>query len=286
MGHATSLSFSGAVMTRIRLVTLLLSILLISGCKTWPIFGQGGMAEHHRQTLSINASDWKNDTGELPITVEYDLLMRHLDVLVLEGAELCFPATVQQSRLRQDRILRAISGGLTADAVNDMVVQRMLLNRLERQMDYVLSQSICVLPSTAQQTTPGSLGRQIDELLNADNQFAVDSAEINPKYMGRLAEAAALLKEAPGYHLQITGHTDAQGDKSHNQSLSLARAEQVSRYLKIFGLDGDRITVSAVGSDDPLFNGVKPEINLTNRRVSFDLIEKSITRDTIGVLAQ
>lgn len=274
---------------------LLIGLLSLSGCANWPPGGHGGMAEHHHETLYQVMPDQPLGP-EHGLRFDLDLARRHLDILVLEGAELCFPATVVQAKQRQDRIFRELTGGLDFDAANDLIVQRKLLARLERQLDYVKEQDVCILPiSTGQKRdgrrNPGDMGKRIYELLNSDNQFAVDSSEINPKYVVRLAEAAQLLRNQPGYHLRITGHADAVGEHEHNRTLSMKRAKKVGRYLQILGFPANRLQFDAVGSDHPLFvsdgfnegisddissdvnNKNKPHVRLVNRRVSIELIE-------------
>ena len=251
-------------MIRSRWLALILSVFL-GACTAWPPQGSGGMAERQSGGAPLGP--------ENGLQFELELLSRHLDVLILEGAELCFPATVVQARQREIRMQRAIAGGLSIDAANDIIIQRELLARLERQLDYVRAADVCRLPTGPEQETPGALGEQIHTLLNSDNQFALDSAEINPKYVGRLAEAAQLLKQAPAYQLKITGHTDATGEAAHNEALSRARAEQVARYLQIFGLPAHRLQIAVVGSSEPLFQGLEPHVRLTNRRVSVELLQ-------------
>ncbi len=236
------------------------------------------MAEHHPETINPVLSNQPLGP-EHGLHFELDLARRHLDILVLEGAELCFPATVVQAKQRQDRITRELHGSLKYDAANDLIIQRKLLARLERQLDYVRQEAVCILPiSHGQhvQKKPGDIGKRIYDLLNGDNQFAFDSSELNPKYIGRLAEAAQLLHNQPDYHLRITGHADAMGEKTHNRTLSLERAKKVGRYLQILGFPAEHIQVDAVGSDQPLFNdsdNKKAHIRLVNRRVSIELIE-------------
>ena len=263
-------------MIRLARQLLPLAPLLLAGCSSWPEMGAGGFAEHHLQTL-VGPSAAAGTLPEDGLRFELELLSRHLDVLVLEGAELCFPATVVQAQERQNRIAREIAGGLPFDAANDIVVQRNLLARLERQLDYVVGHAVCVLPVDTQQQTPGEFGSRIDALLNSDNQFAFGSAELNPKYVGHLAEAAQLLRERGDYTLRITGHADAVGGAADNAKLSRARAEQVARYLTIFGLPAERLAIDAVGADDPLFAGMQPEVRLTNRRVTIELVESATT---------
>ncbi len=232
------------------------------------------MAEHQMEPLSPVLPDQPLGP-EHGLRFEFELVKLQLDTLVLEGAELCFPATVVQARQRQNRIIRELQGGLDYDAANDLIIQRRLLNRLERQLDYVQQQASCRIPVNSEEERPGDIGSRIHDLLNSDNQFAFDSAELNPKYIGRLAEAAQLLRNKPDYHLRITGHADAVGTKDYNQTLALARAKQVGRYLQILGLPSDRIEVDAVGADSPLFEGMAPHYRLVNRRVSIELVETS-----------
>jgi outer membrane protein OmpA-like peptidoglycan-associated protein len=158
-----------------------------------------------------------------------------------------------------------------------------MLSRLERQLDYVKQQDVCVLPITKGMKTPADIGQKIDVLLNSDNQFALDSSELNPKYIGRLAEAAQLLINNPEYKIRITGHADALGERSHNLALSLERAHQVGRYLQILGLPIARIQFDGVSSDRPLFHDDtnQPHVRLVNRRVNIELIEMQIPKQKV-----
>jgi len=253
-------------------------VFMLSGCTVWPPQGQGGMAEHHLETMHTAEQDLLPDQQH-DLHFELELAQRHLDVLVLEGAELCFPATVVEAKQREIRIIRELHGNLSFDAINDLTVQRKLLARLERRLDYVKQQGVCILPATAGRKKPEGISKRIYDLLNSDNQFAFDSAELNPKYASRLATAAQLLIQQPAYQLRITGHADTLGEKQHNQKLSLSRARNVGRYLQVLGLSPERFQVNAVGSDKPLFVGNEPQVRLVNRRVSIELIETArVTR--------
>ncbi|WP_394208976.1 OmpA family protein [Enterovibrio calviensis] len=254
---------------------------LSSGCSMFPDHGQGGMAEHHYSALSPVLADQPLGP-EHGLRFEWELSARHLDVLVLEGAELCFPATVLQARRMQDRIVRELHGDLEFDAANDLIIQRAALERLEKQLDAVKHSGACSPPGDISYASSAALATEIDALLNIDNQFAFNSPAVNPKYMGHLAEAAHLLRELPQYSLHITGHTDSVGNEAANQALSLARANQVKRYLQIFGIAPSRLTVAAVGANDPLFKGHAPQERLVNRRVSIELVERSKANNSLG----
>lgn len=163
--------------------------------------------------------------------------------------------------------------GITFDAANDIIIQRRLLNRLERQLHYVNQHKACALPKTPQLNAPGEIGKKISTLLNVDNQFAVGSSSLNPKFVVRLGKAVELLTKAVGYRLLITGHADNTGNDKSNLKLSQQRATQVSRYIQIMGIAKDRIDVAALGSNEPLIAGNRSETRLVNRRVTIELIE-------------
>jgi len=182
---------------------LLTGVICLSGCVSWPPAGHGGMAEHRQETLY--AGQVVQVLGlEHGLLFDLELTRRHLDVLVLEGAELCFPATVVLAKQREDRIARELQGELEHDASNDLIVQRKLLARLERRLDYVKQEGICVLSlatdlqiSKTKPQQPEDTSSRIYDLLNSDNQFAFDSADINPKYAIRLVTATQLLNKHP-----------------------------------------------------------------------------------------
>lgn len=213
---------------------------------------------------------------------DLDLARQHLNILILEGAELCFPATVIQARQRQNDITRELYGNLDFDAANNLIVQRKLLARLERQLDYVKQQNVCILPITEGQEKPGDIGKRIYNLLNGDNQFPTDSSELDPKYVGQLAEAAQLLRNQPSYHLRIIGHPDTLGKPEYNRKLSLQRAKKIERYLQVMGLPAEHIQVDVVGSDHPsLVDDKQTHTQWVTRRISIELIEASTLAQTI-----
>lgn len=255
-----------------RLLLLTVFVLLLSACGIITPHGHGGFAEHMPQTSYDVEADQPLTPGH-GLRFDFTLLRQHLDILVLEGAELCFPATVYQAKTREKRIAREIAGALEYDAANDIIIQRRLLSRLNRQLDYVKNHDVCTLPQTLPLLVPSDIGKKIQTLLNGDNQFAIDSFALNPKYIARLSEAAILLRDSQQYRLLITGHTDNQGDFAHNQQLSNNRARQVSRYLQIMGIRSDRIDLAAVGQTDPLLAGSHENVRLVNRRVTIELLE-------------
>ncbi|RPB36285.1 OmpA family protein [Vibrio diabolicus] len=258
------------------------------GCSSfdYPDHGKGGLAENY-QDISIENYQFSPVMPDEPLGPEHglrfdwQLTKLHLDALIQEGARWCFPAAVVQALEKQNRIARELEGGLLLDAANDLVIQRRRLNQLEQQLDYVLSQTTCTPPDDIEALRSDlNVVAEIYALLNIDNQFAVDSAEINPKYMGHLAEAAYILRDHPNLTLVVTGHADVTGSADYNQKLAQARAEQVKRYLTVFGITSERVTTKSVGDSLPLYEGETPAVRLTNRRVSIEVISPNSDSDT------
>ncbi|HHX8656242.1 TPA: OmpA family protein [Vibrio diabolicus] len=258
------------------------------GCSSfdYPDHGKGGLAENYKD-ISIENYQFSPVMPDEPLGPEHglrfdwQLTKLHLDALIQEGARWCFPAAVVQALEKQNRIARELEGGLLLDAANDLVIQRRRLNQLEQQLDYVLSQTTCTPPDDIEALRSDlNVVAEIYALLNIDNQFAVDSAEINPKYMGHLAEAAYILRDHPNLTLVVTGHADVTGSPDYNQKLAQARAEQVKRYLTVFGITSERVTTKSVGDSLPLYEGETPAVRLTNRRVSIEVISPNSDSDT------
>ncbi|MCX2789479.1 OmpA family protein [Vibrio sp. Sgm 5] len=255
----------------------------VVGCSafSYPDHGQGGMVESY-QDISIENYQFSPVMPDEPLGPEHglrfdwQLTKLHLDALIDEGARWCFPAAVVQALEKQNRIARELEGGLLLDAANDIVIQRRRLSQLEQQLDYVLSQTTCSPPQDIEALRSDlNIVADVYDLLNIDNQFAVDSAEINPKYMGHLAEAAYILREHPSLSLVVTGHADVTGEPEYNQKLAQERAEQVKRYLNVFGITSDRVQTKSVGEQLPLYEGQTPAVRLTNRRVSIEVLNSN-----------
>jgi len=257
----------------LRLLTAL-AIIFLSGCSSYPENGKGGLAENYTGAHFSPVMPNEPLGPEHGLRFDWQLSKLHLEMLIQEGAQWCFPAAVIQNQTRENRIARELEGGLLLDAANDLIIQRKRLGELEQQLGYVSSQVTCVPPTNEKYVIQQQLDiiNSLVNLLNVDNQFAHDSSEINPKYMGNLAQSANILKQHPQLTLSITGHADATGTVEYNEKLAMARAQQVERYLTIFGLNPIRIHTQSVGSSVPLFEGSSDAIRLTNRRVSIDIL--------------
>lgn len=270
-----------SINTRLTSALLCMSLAALSGCSSSTPKGHGGFAEHQYSDMPDHPVGLEN-----ALHFESQMSRRHLESLMLAGAKICFPAAVRLSQIREARIARELQGGLNADAANDLIIQRDQLERLQRRLNYVQHAGSCLPFNTQpivmneqknQQLLSADKTQQIMQLLNNNNQFVTDSAELNPRYIGQLAEVSILLRPYTNYYLKLTGHTDTSGENNYNLKLSMQRAAQVERYLQIFGLDPNNIEIDGSGSEKPLFLGNETQTRLVNRRVSIELMNSNPT---------
>ncbi|RYZ19940.1 MAG: OmpA family protein [Chitinophagaceae bacterium] len=100
--------------------------------------------------------------------------------------------------------------------------------------------------------------------------FDVDSDKIRPESAGVLGGIAKLLQENPDLRLKIIGHTDADGNAVHNQTLSKLRAAAVVRALNAeYGIAAARLQADGKGAAQPVADNTSREGKAKNRRVEF-----------------
>lgn len=102
--------------------------------------------------------------------------------------------------------------------------------------------------------------------------FETGSAELQASSFPELRALEALLKANPEIKVEIGGHTDNQGEKQFNQTLSLSRAEVVKAFLVDQGVDGDRLSTRGYGDSQPIANNESPEGRAKNRRTQITVI--------------
>ncbi|WGV25249.1 OmpA family protein [Halotia branconii] len=90
----------------------------------------------------------------------------------------------------------------------------------------------------------------------------------------KLLDTAKYLRK--NVQIKIIGHADASGTKQINMLLSLARANKILSYLKSQGINTSQFKIVGVGSNLPLQTELTPEIQTSNRRVSFQVILTNI----------
>lgn len=123
--------------------------------------------------------------------------------------------------------------------------------------------------SRAESETPSCRTELSGAVVSEKIHFAVASASFHSGSEPFLDRLAGLLKQCPEATLEIGGHTDSQGDREENRSLSLRRARVVVDYLVKAGVERGRLDGVGHGADRPLATGDSPTSRAENRRVEF-----------------
>jgi outer membrane protein OmpA-like peptidoglycan-associated protein len=99
--------------------------------------------------------------------------------------------------------------------------------------------------------------------------FEYDSHELREQAQNQLKKLGTLIQRNPRATFSIEGHTDSFGSQEYNEQLSLARAEEVKRWLVVnFNVAPDRIKTKGFGAAKLIVPADKSrEEQAPNRRV-------------------
>jgi outer membrane protein OmpA-like peptidoglycan-associated protein len=102
--------------------------------------------------------------------------------------------------------------------------------------------------------------------------FDTDSYDLKPESKVELDKLVQFLNDNVSLKIELGGHTDNQGDKKHNQVLSLRRATAVRDYLVAQGISADRLTVSGYADLKPVDSNDTEKGRALNRRMEFKVL--------------
>ena len=115
---------------------------------------------------------------------------------------------------------------------------------------------------------------QIYLIMPGNITFDSKEAAIKPGFQPVLNSVAKVIKEYNKTMVQVNGYTDSTGSAATNNSLSLMRANAISNYLRLQGVDGNRIVANGYGSSNPIASNATAAGREQNRRVEIVLINK------------
>lgn len=115
---------------------------------------------------------------------------------------------------------------------------------------------------------------QIYLIMPGNITFDTNDATIKPAFQPVLNSVAKVIKEYSKTMVQVNGYTDSTGSAATNNSLSLMRANSISNYLRLQGVDGNRIVSNGYGSSNPIASNATAAGREQNRRVEIVLINK------------
>jgi len=103
-------------------------------------------------------------------------------------------------------------------------------------------------------------------------EFENGKADILESMHADLDKLANFLIDHPRLKLNISGHTDSQGNETSNLKLSQARADAIKAYLIYqFKIEAARIEAHGYGSSKPIVEEATDEHRSLNRRVEFEI---------------
>ena len=103
--------------------------------------------------------------------------------------------------------------------------------------------------------------------------FDVDKATLRKESELELEKVYEILYKNRAIKIEISGHTDSDGDEEHNMKLSEARAHAVQDYLIAKGVSADRMQYKGYGESKPVADNLTPENKQLNRRTEIKILE-------------
>ncbi len=104
--------------------------------------------------------------------------------------------------------------------------------------------------------------------------FDTNEAVIKQGFQPVLNSIAKVINEYDKTMVQVYGYTDNTGSAATNNTLSLRRANAVSNYLRLRGVNGNRIITDGLGSANPIASNATAAGREQNRRVEIALINQ------------
>jgi OOP family OmpA-OmpF porin len=111
-------------------------------------------------------------------------------------------------------------------------------------------------------------------------EFETASSKIKPSSDALLEEIAGIFKKFTDIaRVEVQGHTDNQGNKIANKTLSQQRADSVKKALVARGIDQKRLVAKGFGSDVPIAGNETEDGRAKNRRVQFVILERAAAKE-------
>jgi len=106
----------------------------------------------------------------------------------------------------------------------------------------------------------------------ADAFFDFDKSVLKAEGKAKLDDLVSKVKAINLEVIIAVGHTDATGDDSYNQKLSVARSEAVKAYLVSKGIEKNRVYTEGKGEKQPVADNKTKEGRAKNRRVEIEVV--------------
>ena len=115
------------------------------------------------------------------------------------------------------------------------------------------------------------VGQQIILNMPSNITFATDQSAVQPQFNQTLVSVALVLKKFDKTLVDVSGHTDSQGDDAYNLELSRKRAIAVATILANQGIVQQRFSITGRGEQSPIASNGTEQGRAQNRRVEIQL---------------
>ena len=105
---------------------------------------------------------------------------------------------------------------------------------------------------------------------NATVYFDFDKTNLTSKSLQTLKSVVDALNDNSQLNIVLSGHADERGTREYNLALGQRRADTVSQYLILNGVESNRITTKSYGEERPIANGQDEASYAKNRRVQIN----------------
>lgn len=103
-------------------------------------------------------------------------------------------------------------------------------------------------------------------------EFQEDSYDLDASIQPKLDYIVEFLKRYPMFRIEVSGHTDSDGEAKYNLELSRKRSLQIRRYIIQRGeFKEERVKAAGYGESRPLVANDTEEHKKMNRRVEFEI---------------
>ncbi|MBT3647727.1 MAG: OmpA family protein [Betaproteobacteria bacterium] len=103
--------------------------------------------------------------------------------------------------------------------------------------------------------------------------FDTDKFDLKPESLTELNKLSRLMQSNASIKIEVSGHTDNQGNATANQVLSENRAKAVVEFLIRNGIEESRLAFAGYGQNQPIATNDTDEGRQLNRRTEFMVIE-------------
>jgi len=201
----------------------------------------------------------------------------NLGLILLLSASLMFPACKSMNKTQKGAAVGTVAGGamgaVIGKASGNTALGAIIGATVGGVTGAVIGNEMDKQAKEIEESIPGVKVERVGEgiVVEFSNNilFGFDQSSLSEDAKGNLSNLETVLNNYPDTDIEIQGHTDSEGSKAYNQTLSEQRATAVSNSLITKGVNASRITIKGFGERLPEYENETEDGRASNRRVEF-----------------